>query len=137
MVVELWKSGDLKLCWKISLLKHTLIYTAIYLYYMLYVFITCLYVMFCQSSTLSLLWVYMCNSTIYVISVWPSRAHNWNTIYLIWFIWFYHNYHTYMYPGSRKWQPCNYPCYIDLHSESWYMMPGLVQLYFMMKTQRG
>lgn len=84
MVVELWKSGDLKLCWKISLPKHALI-TTIYLYYILYVFITCLYVMFYQSSTLSLLWVYMCNFTICVISVCPSRAHNWNKIYLIWF----------------------------------------------------
>jgi hypothetical protein len=58
----------------------------IYLYYILYVFITCLYVMFYQSSTLSLLWVYMCNFTICVISVCSSRAHNWNRIYLI--IWF-------------------------------------------------
>ena len=77
MVVELWKSGDLKLCWKISLPKHALI-TTIYLYYILYVFITCLYGMFYQSSTLSLLWVYMFNFTICVISVCPSRAHNWN-----------------------------------------------------------
>ena len=79
-----WKSGDLKLCWKISLPKHALI-TIIYLYYLLYVFITCLYVMFYQLSTLSLLWVYLCNLTICVISVCPSRAHNWNKIYLIWF----------------------------------------------------
>ena len=41
--------------------------------------------MFYQSSTLSLWWVYMCNFTIYAISVCPSRAHNWNKIYLIWF----------------------------------------------------
>jgi hypothetical protein len=41
-------------CWKISLPKHALI-TTIYLFYILYVFITCLYVMFYQSSTLSLL----------------------------------------------------------------------------------
>jgi hypothetical protein len=82
---ELWKSGDLKRCWKISLPKHALI-TTIYLYYILYVFITCLYVMFYQSSTLSLLWVYICNFTICVISVCPSRAHNWNKIYsIIWF----------------------------------------------------
>jgi hypothetical protein len=84
LVVALWKSGDLKLCWQISLPKHALT-TTIYLYYLLYVFISCLYVMFYQSSTLSLLWVYMCNFTICVISVCTSRAHNWNKIYLIWF----------------------------------------------------
>ena len=84
LVAELWKSGDLNLCWKISFPKHALI-TTIYLYYILYVFISCLYVMFYQSSTLSLWWVYMCNFTICVISVCPSRAHNCNKIYLIWF----------------------------------------------------
>ena len=52
--MKLTFSLDLKLCWKISLPKHALI-TTIYLYYLLYVFITCLYVMFYQSSTLSLL----------------------------------------------------------------------------------
>jgi hypothetical protein len=82
LVVELWKSGDLKLCLKISFPKHALI-TTIYLFYILYVCITCLYVMFYQSSTISLLWDEMCNFTICVISVWPSRAHNWNKNYLI------------------------------------------------------
>ena len=88
LVVELWKSGDLNLCWKISLPKYALI-TTIYLYYIHYVFITCLYVMFYQSSTIYLLWDYMCNFTVCVISVCPSRAHNCNTIYLI--IWFDYN----------------------------------------------
>ena len=77
-----------KLCWKISLPKHALI-TTIYLYYIHYVFITCLYVMFYQSSTIYLLWDYMCNFTVCVISVCPSRAHNCNKIYLI--IWFDYN----------------------------------------------
>ena len=65
-ILDLWFTEsihilvNLKLCWKISLPKHALIFF-IYLFYILYVFITCLYVMFDQSSTLSLLWVYMCN----------------------------------------------------------------------------
>jgi hypothetical protein len=72
LVVELWKSGDLKVCWKISLPKHALI-TTIYLYYLLYVFITCFV---CHQ-------LFPSCEFICVISVCPSRAHYWNKIYLI------------------------------------------------------